>query len=272
MIKSLRPVISYDPLSWTPLVSIRSTPDESRKSMTELLSVLEEQPKSVIIAIDEFQQILEYPEKQTDGWMRSLMQQLRNIIFIYSGSQQHLMQELFTSPGRPFFRSTQFMKIGKLNPESYRNFIAEQFRKHSKSIREETVTEMLHWTDAHTYYVQLLCNRVFLSTEKEVTSESWKEEASKILKEQEYVFFGYREMLTKAQWDLLKAIARDGKVTQPTSSDFISRHRLGNPATVLRCLKALQRMELVYRENDPEGNTCYGIYDIWFARWVGNHA
>jgi hypothetical protein len=75
-------------------------------------------------------------------------------------------------------------------------------------------------------------------------------------------------MLTKAQWDLLKAIARDGKVYQPTSSDFISRHGLGNPATVLRSLNTLQRRELVYREKDPEGNSYYGIYDIWFARWV----
>jgi len=268
MIKSLRPVISYDPLSGTPQVTIRSAPDESRKTMTELFQVLEMQPKPVVIAIDEFQQILEYPEKQTEAWLRSVMQKLRNTTFIFSGSQQHLMKDMFTNPEKPFFRSTQFMKIGKLKEEIYHDFIVKQFRKHSRSISHETVTEMLRWTDLHTYYVQLLCNRVFLTPDKEITTATWKEEAARILREQEFVFYGYREMLTKSQWDLLKAIAMEGRVYQPTSADFISRYALGNPSSVLRSLHSLQKMELVYRENDGEGRSYYGIYDVLFGRWV----
>jgi hypothetical protein len=265
---SIRPVISYDALNGAPLISIKTTADESKKTIAELFSILEEQSKPVVIAIDEFQQIIEYPEKQTDAWLRSLVQQLNNISFIFSGSHQHMMTDLFANPERPFFRSTQFMKIGKLREETYRNFILNKFSEHSKSISEETVTEMLKWSDLHTYYVQLLCNRVFLSTGKHITTESWKEEADKILKEQEFVFFGYREMLTKPQWELLKAIAMEGKVYQPTSSDFIARYSLGNPATVLRSLKSLLRMELIFRENDTDGNSYYGIYDVLFGRWM----
>jgi len=269
MIRSMRPVISYDTLSGAPLISIKSTPEESRKSMAELFAILEELPKPVVIAIDEFQQILEYPEKQTDAWLRSLVQNLKNVTFIFSGSQQHLMKDLFANPERPFFRSTQFMKIGKLDEEVYRRFIIRKFRHHDISVSDETVKEMLNWTDSHTYYVQLLCGRVFLSAGKEVIRENWQDEARKILKEQEFVFFGYREMLTKPQWDLLRAIAREGRVYQPTSAEFITAHALGNPATVLRSLKALVRMELVYRETDTDEPSYYGVYDILFARWVG---
>jgi len=268
MIRSLRPVISYDALSGAPLISIKTNPDESRKSIAELFLILEEQAKPVVIAIDEFQQILEYPEKQTDSWLRSMVQKLKNVSFIFSGSQQHLMTDLFANPGRPFFRSTQFMKIGKLPDQIYRDFILHKFRQHSKSISEETVSEMLKWTDLHTYYVQLLCNRVFLSTGKQVTSGKWKEEATKILKEQEFVFFGYREMLTKPQWKLLKAIAMSGRVYHPTSSDFMARYYLGSSATVLRSLHSLLRMELIYKENDKDGNSYYGIYDVLFGRWI----
>jgi hypothetical protein len=49
---------------------------------------------------------------------------------------------------------------------------------------------------------------------------------------------------------------------------FISQHSLGNPATVLRSLKSLQKMQLVYRETDGDGNSYYGIYDILFRRWI----
>ncbi len=269
MIRSLRPVISYDPLSGSPLFSIRTTPDESRKSIEELLLLLEKQSKPVVIAIDEFQQILAYPEKQTDAWLRSVIQRLTNVVFIFSGSQQHLMTDLFTNPERPFFRSTQTLKIGKLDEKTYRDFILRKFRSKSRSITGETVTEMLKWADLHTYYVQLLCNRVYLSSGKEITSGSWKEEAARILKEQEFVFFGYREMLTRRQWDLLKAIAVSGKVYQPTSTEFITGHQLGNSATVLRSLHSLLKMELVYRESDPDGTPYYGIYDVLFGRWAG---
>ncbi len=269
LIRSFRPVISFDALSGAPLISIRTSPEESRKSIGELFSILEEQSKPVVIAIDEFQQILEYPEKQTDAWLRSTAQPLKNVCFIYSGSQQHLMTDLFANPERPFFRSTQFMKIGKLREETYRDFILGKFHKNGKSVTEEIVTEMLKWTDLHTYYSQLLCNRVFLATGKQVTSESWKEEAARILKEQEFVFFGYRDMLTKPQWELFKAIAMTGRVYHPTSADFIARYNLGNSATVLRSLNSLLRMELIYRENDLDGKYFYGIYDVFFGRWVG---
>jgi hypothetical protein len=198
-----------------------------------------------------------------------VIQRLTNVVFIFSGSQQHLMTDLFANPERPFFRSTQTLKIGKLDEKTYRDFILRKFRSKSRSITGETVTEMLKWADLHTYYVQLLCNRVYLSSGKEITSWSWKEEAARILKEQEFVFFGYREMLTRRQWDLLKAIAVSGKVYQPTSMEFITGHRLGNSATVLRSLQSLLKMELVYRESDPDGTPYYGIYDVLFGRWAG---
>ena len=267
-IRSLRPTISYDALQGTPIISISATPDQSRQSINELFKMLENQSKTTVIAIDEFQQILSYPEKQTDAWLRSIIQKLSNVHFIFSGSQQHLMQELFTNPARPFFRSTQFLKIGKIQEEIYRDFIIRKFGDSRKSLSIKVAEEMLQWTDHHTYYVQLLCNRTFLSSGKLISSGTWKEEANRILKEQEFAFFGYREMLTRPQWSLMKALAGEGQVYQPTSVEFISRHTLGNASTVMRSLKSLQKMELVHRETDHNGKSYYGISDLLFRRWI----
>jgi hypothetical protein len=267
-IRSLRPTVTYDALQGTPVFSINATQDQSRQSIQDLLTLLEKQSKPTLIAIDEFQQILNYPEERTDAWLRSVIQKLNNVVFIFAGSQQHLMQELFADPQRPFFRSTQFLKIDKLPHDAYRHFIIQKFSEHKKSIVPELVDEMLNWSDHHTYYVQLLCNRTFMASGKRVDSACWKGEANRILKEQEFVFFSYREMLTGPQWSLLKALAKDVVVPHPTSADFISRHSLGNPATVLRSLKSLQKMELVYRETDTEGQSFYGIYDVLFRRWI----
>jgi predicted transcriptional regulator len=75
-------------------------------------------------------------------------------------------------------------------------------------------------------------------------------------------------MLTKPQWKLLKAIARDIAVYQPSSSEFINRHHLGNSSTVIQSLKSLIKKVLVYRELDENGETYYGIYDILLGQWL----
>jgi hypothetical protein len=122
----------------------------------------------------------------------------------------------------------------------------------------------------YTYYVQLLCNRIFLSSSKRVHPNLWKEEAMRLLKEQEFMFYSYRDGLTTSQWNLLKAIARDGIVEKPTSHDFTIRHKLGTSATILQSLKSLQKKELVFRDIDSKGKAYYGVYDVLFSRWIGN--
>jgi hypothetical protein len=74
--------------------------------------------------------------------------------------------------------------------------------------------------------------------------------------------------LTRPQWNLLKAIAREGIVKSPTLHAFISMHQLGSPGTVLRSLKTLQKKELIFKDLDPDGTACYGVYDILFKRWI----
>jgi len=67
--------------------------------------------------------------------------------------------------------------------------------------------EILEWTDIHTYYVQSICNKIYSLDEKIISTKTWKNEASRLLKEQETIFFNYRDLLSKHQWELLKAIA-----------------------------------------------------------------
>jgi len=267
-IKSLRPVISFDNLTGSPQASFDVKPPEAQANISSVLEFLDKQDFNTLIAIDEFQQILNYPEKNPDSWLRSRIQQLKNVTFLFSGSQQHLMTELFTSPKRPFYRSTQMMKLEKLDQRIYSEFIISMFNKYNKGISPEIALDMLNWSNTHTFYVQQLCNRVFSTTKTNVTSENWKQQAYLLLKEQEPVFFSYRSMLSNPQWQLLKALADEGLVYQPTSGKFLDKHHLGTSATVLRSLKALQVYELVYKDFDKDGTPFYSVYDLFLHRWV----
>lgn len=267
-VKTLRPVINFDALTGYPQATFESRPKEAETNIHSIFQFIENQNFKTVIAVDEFQQILNYPEKNTDAWLRTRIQQMKNTVFIFSGSQQHLMNELFSSPKRPFFRSTQMIKLEKIDLNIYQKFIIEQFAKYKKKISASDAVEILEWCNNHTYYVQQLCNRLFASTSPKTVASGWQQQAYSLLKEQETVFFYYRNLLTISQWQLLKAIAAERIVYQPTSMDFITKHSLGTSATVLRSLKSLTGFELVYQDFDIEGRSYYSVYDVFFQRWV----
>jgi len=269
-IKSLRPVITFDNLSGEPKVSFNVQAKESENQIEVLFAFLEKQEKRVIFAIDEFQQILDYPEKKMEAWLRTIIQQLQNIVFIFSGSQPHLMNEMFANPSKPFFRSTVFLQLEKLNFETYQDFIVHKFANFKKEISKEIVAEMLDWTTVHTYFVQLLCNRVYINSGGIITKQDWQNEALKLLKEQQPIFLGYRDILTREQWKLLKAIAHNGEAYLLTSRDFIQKYALGSSATVLRSIKSLQDKSFIYSQYNSDGKLYYSVYDVLFQRWIQN--
>jgi uncharacterized protein len=267
-VKSMRPVISFDPLTNLPQATFELRQSDTEMHINSIMQFLENQKSRFVIAIDEFQQITNYPEKNTDALLRSMIQQMNNVRFIFSGSQQHILHELFILPSRPFFRSTVMHKIDKIDQSEYRAFISRWFSKSGISISDEIIDDLLQWSCLHTYYVQLIFNRVFSTGQTQITEDIWKEEAYKLLKEQETVFYNYRNMLTQPQWQLLKAIAHEGSILAPTSKDFIHKYKLGSPSTVLRSLKSLLKNELLYTSFNEKGVVSYSIYDILFHRWT----
>lgn len=269
-IKSMRPVLSFDSLSGEPNVSFNLQPKESENHIGNLFECLEQQDKKVIVAIDEFQQILNYPEKNMEAWLRKTVQELKNVVFIFSGSQPHLMNDLFANPARPFFRSTMFLQLGKIEKAVYSEFIYRKFTENGKRIERNAIDEILDWTEVHTYYVQLLCNRVFVNSGEKIDFRSWHLEAQKLIQEQQPVFLSYRDILTRHQWMLLKAIAAEGETYSPTSKDFIQKYKLGSPATVLRSLQSLLAKSLIFNKYDENGASYYSVYDVLFQRWIQN--
>ena len=265
--KSLRPVISFDPLTGNPQVSIMGSEAKAENDIHSLLNFLNGLNAKVVIAIDEFQQILEYPKQNMDAWLRSIIQTLPNIVFIFSGSQRHLITQLFADPGRPFFRSTQILHFASIAREIYGSFIVQQFEKHKRNITVHLAGTIWNWASGHTYYVQLLCNRLFANCGKQISEQDLNIEIEKILLEQEIIFYQYRELLTKPQWNLLKAIGIENLVTSPTSSEFINKHQLGSSATIMRSLNSLETKEMIYIESGENSEKNYRVYDVLLKRW-----
>lgn len=96
-----------DELSGIPSVSLDIVPSKEEETLKEIFDYLRQSGRECYLAIDEFQQIMEYPEKGVEGLLRSYIQFLPNVHFIFSGSKKHLMEYIFFSIKRPFYQSTQ---------------------------------------------------------------------------------------------------------------------------------------------------------------------
>ncbi|MDR3366826.1 MAG: ATP-binding protein [Prevotellaceae bacterium] len=256
--------LSFDPITGAPEIGVEyQTRQESEKSLSEIFHYLSTQDTKYAIAFDEFQQIICYPEKNVEALLRSHIQQLTNVNFVFSGSNKHLLTSMFSDYARPFYQSSDFLFLEKIEANAYCRFIREKFAKYGKSIAAELVEEALEYYRIHTFYVQYFFNKLFENSEKTVTKAMMEQVHRLILEEREHIYYSYRNLLTPYQFSLLKAIAREGGVNQPNASDFIAKHDLKQGSSVNRALAALVEKEMVYEENGV-----YHVYDVFFSKWL----
>jgi len=219
------------------------------------------------VAIDEFQQVREYEGVSMEALLRTYIQPLRNVQFIFSGSKKHMIAEMFAAEQAPFYESASVYSIGKIDREVYMDFIVKHFEEQNKSITPESVDFIMDWTRGHTYYTQMLCNRVFQSVKKEAALVDVLLAADTILKENTETFLERRNYLTAKQWDYLIAIAKEGEVSEPTRSAFLQKYHLGAPSTVSRLLNSLLKKELLLETKTLAGSS-YCVYNVFLSRWL----
>jgi hypothetical protein len=219
------------------------------------------------LGIDEFQQIADYPEKNTEAILRTVIQTLKNTQFIFSGSKKHLMLEIFNTANRPFFSSTQMMGLSEIPEMNYKTFIHEKFREHNRNIDDDAVDFILSWTLLHTYYTQIICNSAFARKEKTISVEMVKQVCEAQLNLHQVTYLQYRSLLSPVQWQLLIAIAKEGIVSELQSQNFLKKHKISAASSVRKALNALLDKEMVCSIETPE-RTVYRVYNVFLLRWL----
>jgi uncharacterized protein len=267
-IRLLRPVLSFDQLDGSPQLSLDvSTPAQVEHSIPQLLRFLDSQKKEVVLALDEFQQVLSYKEDNAEAVLRSVIQELKHVSFIFCGSNQEMMGQIFNSSKRPFYASAKNIHLGRIAAAPYAEFTRKHFTKNGREISAVAIELVLALTERHTYYTQRLCHDLFAGGHKRIGEAVVRQTFAGILSENENIYYQYRNLLTTAQWKLLSAVAIEGTVSRPYSQDFIYKHRLGLPANVRRSLEALVQKEMVHYETAAE-QPYYEVYDKFLRHWL----
>lgn len=260
---SFRPTMKFDARSGLPTFSIDISDNQQEQSLERIFEYLKESGKRCYIALDEFQQLMEYPEHNAEALLRSFIQFLPNVYFIFAGSRQHMMTEMFLSAKRPFFQSSQIVTLGEIDKDAYHEFASTLFARNKTSLDAEVFQYMYQRLDGQTWYIQTTMNRLYANHLKTIKAKDVDSSIQELVNEQAAAFENYFSTLTSNQCAVLLAIAREGNVKSPLSSAFIKNHHLPALSSVRTALNALIEQQFVYQYQGQ-----YIVYDRFFGIWL----
>lgn len=263
LFKSFRPNLTVDQVTGQPKIGLDIASGTETSTLEQVFKYLKQSGKTCYIAFDEFQQISYYPEKNVEALLRSYIQDLHNVHFIFSGSRAHLLGEMFLSPKRPFYQSTSEKTIGVIDEQMYYAFADGFFTAQGRSLPIEVFHYVYSLYEGYTWYIQMILNRLYSKVGRSIDIDLAHECLREILQENEFYYQHLLQVYPKGQVKLIKAIAKEKKVKEPLAGSFISRYGLTATSSVKSALSRMLDEEIIYRA--PDG---YIVYDRFFGQWL----
>lgn len=236
---------------------------DTQKSLEEIFQYLEASKRPCVIAIDEFQQIAKYPEKNVEALLRTYVQHCKNATFIFAGSQRHILQNMFTSSSKPFYHSSNILSLNAIQKDKYVDFASDMFARYGKSCGKEIIANLYDLLEGHTWYLQMVLYLAFYMTEKECSQKIIEEALQKRVMDNEDVYESILYGLSEKQQMVLKAIAFEEKASQIQSAEFVNKYHLTSPSSVQSAVEKLLEKDLITIEKRT-----YRVDDRFFAMWL----
>lgn len=221
-------------------------------SLKSLAKLAESQKKRALLFLDEFQDITSANNSRSiQGAIRNIAQDTSSLVFVFSGSNRHLLLQLFDDKNKPLYMLCDKIFLDRMSSEEYKPYIQEAAKgKWAKTIEDMVLNRILTLTELHPFYVNLLCNELWkgeFPTIDDVT-KAWvtcyETEERRLISE--------LEKLTTNQQDILKCIGQH-PIDEPSSQKFLTE--VGLPLSSVRVgIKSLVEKDMLYRVKKDDIN------------------
>ena len=189
--------------------------------LQKLDAILKKKNKKAVLFFDEFQRLCQITDVALEGAIRHVAQESKHISFVFSGSNRHLLAQMFDDRAKPLYKLCDRITLDRMLKEHYLPFMQSKAKlQWRQQLDEEVVDAILEWTQRHPYYVNLLCHRLWfaeLTPNLKTVEASWRsycfEEKSNVMNE--------LELLSGNQGKMLMAIAKYGDSALPMSGEFL---------------------------------------------------
>jgi AAA+ ATPase superfamily predicted ATPase len=257
-----RPVLSYNPVSGEAELNVQFDQSEDElQNLEQLFEFLSKENQEVVLAIDEFQQILYWDNPNAEATLRSLIQRYPLVRIIFCGSNRKLMFELFNNSKRPFYHSSELLFLPKIDETTYLSFIKAHLG--DRILSEQNIQDCLRWCRGETYFIQRLFNRIYAQGKGTYKKEDLDVIRKKLILEKESEFQIQLRLLSKNQASFIIALGLSGGVSKPTSSDFLKKFNLSSTSTIAQNLTVLMEKDMVIVEDNE-----YKLADVFLEHWI----
>jgi uncharacterized protein len=264
----IQPTMTVDPTdgSLTFGFTAGAAPQDLDETLERLLhlpgELAAERERQAVLILDEFQEIVDI-DRDLPKLMRAVFQQQPEVAHVYLGSKRHMMRRIFSDENEPFWRSAKQMELGVIAPEEFEGYIAERFADTGRRLQAEAVDRILEITRGHPYATQELCYFLWqrVGRRRSAGPEQVEEALADVLRSEHAHFTLVWGRASGAQRSVLQALAE--APGHPLSTAYRRRFGLPGPSTVQKALQALERDELIARE---EGFV--RISEPFLAEWI----
>lgn len=206
--------------------------------------------KHVVVCIDEFQQVGEWPDSlNVQKRMRSVWQHHQHASYCLFGSRKHMMMNLFQNKRMPFYQFGEPNFLQPIPTADWIPFIQQIFEENGLTIDEHYVTQICDFVQNQSSYVQQLAWNVMLNTKRIVTDEELEQGVEDLLMQSTPLFMEQTASLTTYQMNFIRAIIA-GQHTQFSSQEILDKYQLGSKSNVARMQKALIEKDLIELRKD----------------------
>lgn len=219
--------------------------------------------KHLVVCIDEFQQIGNFPDTlEVQKRVRSVWQLQQEVSYCLYGSKKHMLTNLFQNRRMPFY---QFGDIRFLQPialDDWIPFIRGKFEANGQTISNEQIIKICETVEYQSSYVQQLAWNVMLCSDEVVSEAAIDEAIDDLIGQNTTLFMQQTDGLSSYQMNFLKALAV-GETGDFTSAAMLKKYNLGSKSNISRLQETLIKKELV----EKTGRTMT-IADPVFRLWM----
>lgn len=216
----------------------------------------------IVVCIDEFQQVGEFPDSMTvQKKLRGVWQHQNDVSYCLFGSKKHLMENIFQNKDMPFYQFGDMVFLEKIPTEEWVEYICSRFSKSNIEITGEQARRICRLVDNYSSYVQQLSWNVMIETDDIVTDADIDAAFEELLHQSSALFTEQISSLTSYQMNFLRAVA-DGVNSGYMSDEILKKYSLGTKSNISRIIKALNDKELI----EIDGKTVR-MTDPVFLQW-----
>lgn len=226
---------------------------------------LEARNRTLAIAIDEFQRLHEWGGEDAEWALKASIERHTRIAYVLAGSQRSLIEAMISRKGRALWKQADALPFGAIPADEMAAWIHSMAARTGADFSLDACDRIAAVGGPRTRDIVQLAREVWFESRRlpRVLPEHVDAARDQMIRVQDALYAAQWRSLNPVSQRILRALAQDPELL-PTSSEALSRHRLGPKSTVGQTLQRLVGDEFLVVKQDVG----YAFDDPFFRRWI----